>query len=44
VLAVDNVLSHPGEVAEFLELVDGEPDLTGVTVDVGKGMFLAWRA
>jgi predicted O-methyltransferase YrrM len=44
VLAVDNVLSHPGEVDSFLALVDGEPEMSGVTVDVGKGLFLAWRA
>jgi predicted O-methyltransferase YrrM len=43
VLAVDNVLSHPDEVAEFLALVDAVPDLAGVTVAVGKGMFLAWH-
>jgi hypothetical protein len=44
VLAVDNVLSHPGEVAEFLALVDADPDLLGITVDVGKGLYLAHRS
>jgi predicted O-methyltransferase YrrM len=43
VLAVDNVLSHPDEVAEFLALVDKRDDLVGHTVPVGKGLFLAWR-
>ena len=43
VLAVDNVLSHPGEVAEFLALVDADPDVTGSTIAVGKGLYLAWR-
>jgi predicted O-methyltransferase YrrM len=42
VLAVDNVLSHPDEVAEFLELVDAVPGVTSTTVAVGKGLFLAW--
>jgi predicted O-methyltransferase YrrM len=44
VLAVDNVLSHPGEVAEFLALVDADPDFTGETIGVGKGLYLAVRS
>jgi predicted O-methyltransferase YrrM len=44
VLAVDNVLSHPDEVAEFLALVDGDGDFTATTVAVGKGLYLALRA
>ena len=44
VLAVDNVLSHPGEVAEFLTLVNGDGGaFSGTTVAVGKGLFLALR-
>ncbi|HET6530270.1 MAG TPA: class I SAM-dependent methyltransferase [Actinoplanes sp.] len=43
VLAVDNVLSHPGEVAEFLALAHADPDLVGATIGVGKGLYLAQR-
>lgn len=43
VLAIDNVLSHAGEVAPFLTLLAREPALIGATVAVGKGLHLAWR-
>jgi len=43
VLAVDNVLSHPAEVADLLSLVAADPDLVAETVAVGKGLHLAWR-
>jgi predicted O-methyltransferase YrrM len=43
VLAVDNVLSHPDEVAEFLGLVAADGRLVGTTATVGKGLYLAWR-
>ena len=43
VLAVDNVLSHPGEVAEFLALVEEDDSFSGTTVTVGKGLHLALR-
>ncbi|WP_328470187.1 class I SAM-dependent methyltransferase [Actinoplanes sp. NBC_00393] len=43
ILAVDNVLSHPDEVAPFLALTGADPALTGTTVAVGKGLHLAWR-
>jgi len=43
VLAVDNVLSHPDEVAGFLALLDADPEFVGTTVGVGKGLHLAWR-
>ena len=42
VLAIDNVLSHPDEVAPFLTLTAGEPTLVGATIAVGKGLHLAW--
>jgi predicted O-methyltransferase YrrM len=42
-LAVDNVLSHPDEVAEFLSLVDADDEFTGETIAVGKGLYLALR-
>lgn len=40
---IDNVLSHPEEVAPFLSLLMEEPDVIGATVAVGKGLHLAWR-
>ncbi|GAA1870326.1 O-methyltransferase [Asanoa iriomotensis] len=43
VLAVDNVLSHPGEVASFLSLVSSDPRCRSVTVPVGKGLSVTWR-
>ncbi|HEY0531241.1 MAG TPA: class I SAM-dependent methyltransferase [Actinoplanes sp.] len=41
VLAMDNVLSHPDEVASALALLDADPEFTGETVAVGKGLHLA---
>jgi predicted O-methyltransferase YrrM len=41
-LAIDNVLSHPDEVAPFLALLAREPTLVRATIDVGKGLHLAW--
>jgi predicted O-methyltransferase YrrM len=43
VLAIDNVLSHPAEVAGVLGLIAADPDLVAGTVAVGKGLHLAWR-
>ena len=43
VLAIDNVLSHPEEVAPFLSLLTEEKDVIGATVAVGKGLHVAWR-
>jgi len=43
VLAVDNVLSHPAEVAEFLALVAADGRFVGTTAAAGKGLYLAWR-
>lgn len=42
VLAVDNVLSHPDEVAPFLDLVRAHGRFESTTATVGKGLFLAW--
>jgi predicted O-methyltransferase YrrM len=42
ILAVDNVLSHPDEVAGFLALVTAQGGVVSATVAVGKGLFLAW--
>src|SRR5262249_10892926 len=43
VLAVDNVASHPDEVAEFLALVAADARCITTTVAVGRGLPLAWR-
>ncbi len=43
VQVVDNVLSHPGEVEDYLGLVESDTNLVGATVPVGKGLHLAWR-
>jgi predicted O-methyltransferase YrrM len=42
VLAVDNVLSHPEEVAPFLALVAAHGGFESTTATVGKGLFLGW--
>ena len=43
VLAIDNVLSHPDEVAPFLALIAGDPSFAGATIAVGKGLHVAVR-
>jgi predicted O-methyltransferase YrrM len=43
VLAIDNVLSHPDEVTEFLALIAADGRFVATTVTVGKGLHLAWR-
>lgn len=43
VLAIDNVLSHPGEVADILALIAADASFVAETVAVGKGLHLAWR-
>jgi predicted O-methyltransferase YrrM len=43
VLAIDNVLSHPDEVAEILALIDADAGFVASTIAVGKGLHLAWR-
>jgi predicted O-methyltransferase YrrM len=42
-LAVDNVLSHPGEVAEVRALIDADPRLAATVVPTGAGLLLAVR-
>ncbi len=41
VLAIDNVLSHPAEVAPILARL-AATSLVGTTVPVGKGLYLGW--
>jgi predicted O-methyltransferase YrrM len=43
VLAIDNVLSHPAEVADVLGLLAADANIVAETVAVGKGLHLAWR-
>jgi predicted O-methyltransferase YrrM len=45
VLVIDNVLSHPDEVAEVRALIDADERLTSVLVPTGKGQLLVtWEA
>lgn len=39
----DNVLSHPEEIAEYLELIASLADFQHTTVPVGKGLSIAYR-
>ena len=40
-LAIDNVLSHPDQVAVVRGLVESDPHLTSTVTPVGKGLLLA---
>jgi predicted O-methyltransferase YrrM len=42
-LLCDNVLSHPGEVAEYLAAVEALPGFQHVVVPIGKGLSVAHR-
>jgi predicted O-methyltransferase YrrM len=42
-LVVDNAISHPDQMAPFIELVKADPDFTSCLVPVGNGEFLATR-
>ena len=42
-LLCDNVLSHPTEVAEYLDAVNRRNDWIGTIVPVGKGLHVAYR-
>jgi predicted O-methyltransferase YrrM len=44
VLTIDNVLApSPEELTEFIGLVGDDDRLVGTTIEVGKGLHLAWR-
>ena len=43
-LAIDNVLSHPHEVADVRARIDADPGLTTTVAPVGKGLLLAVTA
>ena len=42
-ILVDNVLSHPEEVAGYLEALEGLPGFDRLVVPVGKGLSIAYR-
>jgi predicted O-methyltransferase YrrM len=42
-LAIDNVLSHPDEVADVRALIEADPQLTCTVPTLGKGLLLAVR-
>jgi predicted O-methyltransferase YrrM len=42
-LAIDNVLSHAGEVEEVSRLIDAEPSVESVLVPIGAGLRLVVR-
>ena len=42
-VAIDNVLSHPDQVAEILALIAGEPSVTATLVPIGAGLQLALK-
>ncbi len=43
-ILADNVLSHPDEVRAYVAAVDALPGFTTMTVPIGKGLHLAYRA
>lgn len=43
-LLADNVLSHPEEIAPYLEALAGLPEFARVVAPVGKGLSIAYRA
>ncbi len=42
-LTADNVLSHPEEIADYLQLVASLADFQHTTVPLGKGLSIAYR-
>jgi predicted O-methyltransferase YrrM len=42
-ILADNVLSHPGEIAAYLEAVQALPQFEHLVVPIGKGLSLAYR-
>lgn len=43
VLLCDNVLSHPAEVADYVQAVDHLTDFSSITVPIGKGLHIGYR-
>ncbi len=42
-LLADNVLSHPAEIAGYVQALETLPDFERVVVPVGKGLSVAYR-
>lgn len=43
-ICADNVHSHPGEIASYLQAITALPRFDHIVVPVGKGLSLAYRA
>lgn len=43
IIAADNVLSHPDEIAAYLETIRAFPDFSEFVVPIGKGLSIAYR-
>jgi predicted O-methyltransferase YrrM len=43
-ILADNALSHPEEIAGYVEAVRGLPDFEQMVIPVGKGLSVAYRA
>ena len=43
ILLADNALSHPQEIAGYLEAVENLPEFTSMIVPIGKGLHVAHR-
>lgn len=41
-LLADNALSHPGEIAAYLQALESLPDIDRVVLPIGKGLSLAY--
>ena len=41
-LLADNALSHPGEIAAYLQALEALPDVDRVVLPIGKGLSLAY--
>lgn len=42
-ILADNVLSHPGEMAPYLDAMEALPNFERLTIPMGKGLHLAYR-
>ena len=43
IVLADNVLSHPDQIAGYLDAIDALDDFDHMVIDVGKGVSLAYR-
>lgn len=43
-LLADNVLSHPGEIAGYLESLEALPQFERIILPIGKGLSVAYRS